>query len=102
MDNLNNGGVSVLDLDSTASQLRKQDILARYEHMRKSVRESKALELNGETVAPFIVKLTSSTVPPGTPRMLTEVELDELRETKRQIAEYIKRGLEQGYYKQGG
>ncbi len=65
------------------------------------MRESKALELKGETVAPFIVKLTSSTVPPGTPRMLTEVEVDELRETKRQIAEYMKRGLEQGYYKQG-
>lgn len=97
MDNLNNGGASVLDLDSTASQLRKQDILARYEHMRKSVRESKALARQNEGGTPFIVKLTSSTVPPGTPRMLNEVELRELQETKRQIPEYMQRCLEQGF-----
>ena len=63
------------------------------------MRESKALALKSERDVPFIVKLTSSTVPPGTPRMLTEVELSELQETKRQIAEYMKRGLELGYYK---
>jgi hypothetical protein len=61
------------------------------------VRESKALARQNEGAAPFIVKLISSTVPPGTPRMLTEVESDELRETKRQIAEYMRRSLEQGY-----
>ena len=97
MDNLNNGGESVLDSDSNASQLRKQDILARYEHMRKSVRESKALAQTSEKPEQFIVKLTSSVVPVGTPRMLTEVEIAELRETKRQISEYMKRCLEAGF-----
>jgi hypothetical protein len=55
------------------------------------------LALNPDSVIPFIVKLTSSTVAPGTPRMLTPVEQDELRETKRQIAEYMKTELELGF-----
>ena len=61
------------------------------------MRESKALAQTSEKPEQFIVKLTSSVVPVGTPRMLTEVEIAELRETKRQISEYMKRCLEAGF-----
>lgn len=98
MDKLSNGGETGLDSVLTVSQLRKQDILARYEHMKKSARESRALAQQNENVVPFIVRLTTSTVPVGTPRMLSDAELDELRDTKRQIAEYMKQALEAGFH----
>lgn len=93
MDSLKDGGKNASDSVLTASQLQRQDILARYEHMRKSVRALKESEARGENAEPFIVRLKSSTVPVGTPRTLTAVEAEELRDTKRQIAEYMERIL---------
>ncbi len=87
MDKLNIGGGNVLDLDSTASLLRRQDISFKLQQLRESWSASKRILAGTSDGEPVVLTLTSSTVPKGTPRMLTQAELDELRQTLTTAAE---------------